>query len=131
MCKVYVLTKTTGEWEDTYTSCECVYLTRSEAFSGKEKLEKLYNSLDIKREDWWDLLDELYDYEGKHGGLDFINYAEAINFLHPELDLNQLTLAEEVYNGSGGIPFFSIDEVPLLGDNIPDNLIQILNGNNN
>lgn len=131
MCKVYVLTKTTGEWEDTYTSCECVYLTRSEAFAGKEKLEKLYNSLDLKREDWWNLLDELYDYEEEKGELPFSTDAEAIKFIRPELDLEQLTLAEEVYEGLGGIPFFSIDEVPLLGDNIPDNLIQILNGNNN
>lgn len=131
MCKVYVLTKTTGEWEDTFTSCECVYLTRSEAFAEKEKRDKLYNSLNIKIEDWWKLSDEIYDYEAEQGELDFNSDAEAIKFLHPELDLNQLTLAEEVYNGSGRIPFFSIDEVPLLGDNIPDNLIQILNGNNN
>jgi hypothetical protein len=131
MCKVYVLTKTTGDWEDTFTSCECVYLTRSEAFAEKEKRDKLYNSLKLKTEDWWNLLDELYDYEEEHGDLDFNNEAEAVYFLHPELDLEQLTLAEEVYEGLGGIPFFSIDEVPLLGDNIPDNLIQILNGNNN
>ena len=77
------------------------------------------------------LLDELYNYEEEHGELDFNSEAEAIKFLHPELDLEQLALAEEVYEGLRGIPFFSIDEVPLLGDNIPDNLIQILNGNNN
>lgn len=131
MCKVYVLTKTTGDWEDTFTTCECVYLTRSEAFAEKEKRDKLYNSLNLKIEDWWKLLDELYDYEEEHGDLDFNNEAEAIYFLHPELDLEKLTLAEEVYEGLNGIPFFSVDEVPLLGDNIPDNLIQILNGNNN
>ena len=131
MCKVYVLTKTTGDWEDTFTSCECVCLSQSEAFAEKEKRDKLYNSLNLKIEDWWNLLDELYDYEEEHGELDFNNEAEAVKFLHPELDLEQLTLAEEVYEGLRGIPFFSIDEVPLLGDNIPYNLIQILNGNNN
>ena len=69
--------------------------------------------------------------ESAEVSVDTNSEAEAIKFLHPELDLEQLTLAEEVYEGLGGIPFFSIDEVPLLGDNIPDNLIQILNGNNN
>lgn len=131
MCKVYVLIKTTGEWEDTYTSCECVCLSHSEAFAEKERREKLYNSLDLKREDWWELLDELYNYEEEKGELPFSTDAEAIKFIRPELDLIQLKLAEEVYEGLGGIPFFSIDEVPLFGDNIPDNLIQILNGSNN
>lgn len=131
MCKVYVLTKTIGDWEDTLTTCECVCLSHSEAFAEKEKRDKLYKSLNLKIEDWWDLLDELFEYEEEKGELPFSADAEAIKFIHPELDLEQLTLAEEVYDGSGGIPFFSIDEVPLLGDNIPDNLIQILNGNNN
>jgi hypothetical protein len=53
MCKVYVLTKTTGDWEDTFTTCECVCLSHSEAFAEKEKRDKLYNSLNLKIEDWW------------------------------------------------------------------------------
>ena len=88
MCKVYVLTKTTGEWEDTYTSCECVCLSHSEAFAEKERREKLYNSLDLKREDWWELLDELYDYEEEgtlYGTLD-----EFGNFSCNNEDCNQV-----------------------------------------
>lgn len=130
MCNIYVILKTTGEYEDTFTTAECACLSNSEALEVKKRLDEKYQNCAISQEEWWNYREKLYDYEEQHD-IEFESYSEGFAKLFSELNKKDIELAEEIYEGLDGIPYFHVKEVPLLGDNIPENLIQILNGSNN
>lgn len=130
MCNIYVILRTTGEFENTFTTAECACLSNSEALIIKKKLDEKYQNCTISIEEWWNYVQKIYDYEEQHD-IEFGSLYEGFNELFPELNKEDVELAEEIYEVFDGIPYFHIKEIPLLGDNIPENLIQILNGNNN
>ena len=92
MCNIYVILKTTGEYEDTFTTAECACLSNSEALEVKKKLDEKYQNCSINQEEWWNYREKLYDYEEQHD-IEFESYSEGFAKLFPELNKEDVEFA--------------------------------------